>query len=501
MKRVLLGLICAGILSALTGGVGSAIVAIDPDAPAPLANQPLIVTAVPFGSNTSFIEVHNPRDRAVNTKDFEFKLEYKDGTTMFIQMPDTYLLSESYMTLGNKMAVTNADAVFDISSQATPLSRISLVYPDKTEQLQLSIDTPTATRFTWLQRKTGESGLDTAQANMTQKEAPIVPRGLGTYALPSQIPFVRIVEILASPADCAPNDTSLVCSDYIKLYNPSDIAADISSFRLRTDSGTSVSGNAFKLPYIIPAKSYITIAARDDGDPLSLTNDGGYVWFEDAEGILRYDDTMIQYPDASSTTKTGWAWIVTDEGTWAWTSTPQPNAVNKMTQPAVATAVAGVTSELAECSAGKYRYPETNRCRNIEEAIATLTACEEGKERNPETNRCRSIATLASAALAPCDDDQERNPATNRCRKIANAESSLHPCDEGQERNPATNRCRNIASSASATTFADPLGKPADQPSLHWLGGAVLLGAAGYGIYEWRSEISRAFRRFIPTGK
>lgn len=491
------GAVLAALLGVMVTSSVAAIIAVDPNAPAPLAGQPFLISAVPFGADTTFIELHNPHDNAVNLDGYSVVLEYKNGSVQVVSLPNIYLLGDSFMTLSNGAFVSNADASYAIPVQSAVLYKVSIKDHSGNTSLQLVIDGPTATRYTWLQRKSGEAGLDIFQANMTQKEMPVLPRGLGTYLLPAAIPSVQIVEILASHATCAPNDISLVCGDYVKFYNPSDAAVDLSSFRLRSDSGTSLSGNAFSLPYIIPAKSYMTISTRDDGDPISLTNDGGYVWLEDAEGVKRFDETIISYPDASSTTKVGWSWALDRDNIWKWTSTPQPDEANLITLPS---SVQGTSTELAECPAGKYRNPDTNRCRNIEEAIATLTACEEGKERNPLTNRCRNVATLATAVLAPCDEGQERNPATNRCRQIASAESSLKPCDEGYERNSETNRCRKMISSL-AGSITDPPAETNSSPTWYWLGGAVLLGAVGYGVYEWRTEIARAFRRFIPLGK
>ncbi|MBC7746528.1 hypothetical protein H7Y40_00935 [Pedobacter sp.] len=313
-------------------------------------------------------------------------------------------------------------------------------------------------------------------------------------------PQLKIVEIVARSADCAPNDTSLVCGDYVKLQNTSDLVYDMSNYRLRSDSGTSESSNAFSLGWLIEPAAYFTVHLKDDGDTLSLTDSGGYVWLEDVMGIISfYDQTMVGYPSASSASKQGWAWALGDDGVWQWTSTPQPDAKNVITVPVeVAPTVIAVDSD---CPAGKYRNPDTNRCKNIEEAIATLVACDEGQYRSSETNRCRSTIVAASATLTPCDVGEERNPATNRCRVLVNGSSTvLAPCPAGQERNPDTNRCRKIVSSLAATTLTEP-GANNNGLSPYWIGGAAAILAAGYGIYEWRSELMKLFRKIVPTSQ
>lgn len=315
------------------------------------------------------------------------------------------------------------------------------------------------------------------------------------YRIPD-VPQLRIVEILPRSADCAPNDDSLVCGDYVKLYNASDTVIDASSYRLRTDSSTSESSNAFALDWLIEPGAYATVYLKDGGGKLSLTDSGGYVWFEDAFGLVQfYDETMVGYPSASSSSRQGWAWALGDDGVWQWTSTPQPNAVNRITLPPVQAEV-----ELAECPAGKYRHPETNRCRNIEEAIATLVACDEGEYRSPETNRCRKITSTASAGLTPCGPGQERNPATNRCRSVLSATTATSaPCPAGKERNPETNRCRTIPASSAPPALQEATDQEkGGGASAYWMGAAVLSGAVGYGVYEWRSDIRKVAQRVIP---
>ena len=303
-------------------------------------------------------------------------------------------------------------------------------------------------------------------------------------------------------ADCAPNDLSVVCGDYVKLQNIGTLPIDLSLYRLRTDSGTAESGNAFSLNGMLDIGMYLTVSLRDDGEKLSLTDSGGYVWLEDIAGIAKYyDETMAQYPSASAVSKIGWAWVLDNaDMVWKWTSTPQPSAANIITVPVeVVTTSAG---ELSECPAGKYRNPETNRCRSLEEAVNVLAQCEEGKERNLATNRCRSVASVASAVLSPCDEGQERNPATNRCRATTSASTStLVPCQTGYERNPATNRCRKVigvVTNNAASTQVETAENSSFQAALLVFAAA---GAVGYGVYEWRTELMRGLRRFVPTGR
>lgn len=106
--------------------------------------------------------------------------------------------------------------------------------------------------------------------------------------------------------------------------------------------------------------------------------------------------------------------------------------------------IASDSPGLTPCAPGKIRNPITNRCRNASDTTSALVPCKPGQYRHPETNRCRSLTT-ASTTLVPCKSGQERNPSTNRCRKIGGETNALKPCAPGYERNPETNRCRKTS--------------------------------------------------------
>lgn len=174
---------------------------------------------------------------------------------------------------------------------------------------------------------------------------------------------------------------------------------------------------------------------------------------------------------------------------------PTPGAANQ-TILSEDDAGSGSGGELTDCPAGKYRNPETNRCKSSEAAIAELTPCDEGEERNPATNRCRKVAITASS-LTPCDAGEERNPATNRCRKAIAISTDLKACEPGQERNPETNRCRKVLS-AAATGAALPA--DASQASNGFKFGLkiillVLATLLAYGAYEYRTDLKNLYQK------
>lgn len=148
------------------------------------------------------------------------------------------------------------------------------------------------------------------------------------------------------------------------------------------------------------------------------------------------------------------------------------------------------------CPVGQYRHPETRRCRKIE-AEKTITPCKDGYYRSEETGRCRSIASAAAKTLKPCPEGQFRNSSTGRCKKIASTDDIAKECPEGFERNPQTKRCRKIKSANMPTvgSAAAEVKQVAGATWGWWVFGGVSLLAVGYGVWQWRWEISQFVRK------
>ena len=154
------------------------------------------------------------------------------------------------------------------------------------------------------------------------------------------------------------------------------------------------------------------------------------------------------------------------------------------------------------CPAGQYRHPETRRCRKIE-AAKTITPCKDGYYRSEETGRCRSIASAAAKTLKPCPEGQFRNSATGRCKKIASTDDIAKECPEGFERNPQTKRCRKIKSASMPTvgSAAAEVKQVTGATWGWWVFGGVSLLAVGYGVWQWRWEISQFVRKIRESIK
>lgn len=154
------------------------------------------------------------------------------------------------------------------------------------------------------------------------------------------------------------------------------------------------------------------------------------------------------------------------------------------------------------CPVGQYRHPETRRCRKIE-AAKTITPCKDGYYRSEETGRCRSIASAAAKTLKPCPEGQFRNSATGRCKKIASTDDIAKECPEGFERNPQTKRCRKIkyANMPTVGSAAAEVKQVAGATWGWWVFGGVSLLAVGYGVWQWRWEISQFVRKIRESIK
>lgn len=275
---------------------------------------------------------------------------------------------------------------------------------------------------------------------------------------------VYVSEIVPNPSG---DDTG---NEFIELYNETSNPVDLTGCTLRVGATTQALSGLIEPGYRAFYGLILPNAA------------GGQVHF-----TTRHNMSIVTYPaDMSDDESYG---VI--NGVWLQGLVPTPNAVNLAVGSATETPVVE-GEELAACAPGKYRSPETNRCRNIE-VEAGLMACDSGQERNPETNRCRKVAP-ATTSLAPCAADQVRNPETNRCRKIDAVESTAKPCPEGQERNAETNRCRKVASAKTTNPLANPAKASTKPVSYYVLGIVAALGIA-YAGYEYRQSIYNFFSR------
>lgn len=457
-----------------------------------LRSSPLLITQyqrTQLGAQLKYVEFYNSGSELIQLGGWSLT----SGSTVLTTLPNGYLEPGGYIVLSQGSAVTGASII------ATPLPPIvadtlALVPPAGSGFLATEYALKsTGTDGTIWTRTTTQTGYSSSTTSFVADARG--PYDSGTYTPPSAPP-VRIVEIYPYASDCSPFDVSVLCGDYVKLYNPQARAVTLGDSVLRTDSSSAsrTTSNTISLAGVtIAAGGYYTVWLTDSDQRLSLTNSGGYVWLEDTWGLERFSATLARY-DSAGAGQQGYAWALGSNGKWQWTSTPRPTSANVITVPTLGSS----SSALGPCPAGKFRNPATNRCKNIASASSSLVPCQAGQTRNPATNRCRSTSS-AAASLVPCKVGQERNPATNRCRSTSASTSSLVPCKSGYERNPATNRCRKVASAAipNAEFAVEPT---SDSAGTHigWLTlGVIVALGIGYGIWEWRREIIQRMKRMM----
>lgn len=481
----IVGLLCTVLVTVVSAPLAQATIV--PTSTSFLSTAPLLITSYrtsDAGRTLDFVEIYNDDDAPIDLETWQLIVTTNSdhvlrivpsGSSGYVEPGQHVVVTKPGLVAGASYEFGDWVATFPLDSIITGLSLTKSAY--RAESVALS----SKTADQWMTRRYNTSSYSTASSPFEPKSRELFDDGI--YTFPASSPALKIVEVYSYASDCAPNDDSVLCGDYVKLQNTGREAIDLDGLVLRSDSSSSsrTASNTFSLTGVLAPGKFVTVWQTDDGKRVALTNSGGYLWLEDAWGMRLYDDTMTQY-DGASSGEQGLALAVNDTGAWVWTSTPMPDSANIITVPSVT---------IAPCPSGKYRNPDTGRCRNIEEAINALAVCDEGKERNPLTNRCRSV-TSASSSLTPCKAGQERSPATNRCRSVLTASAQLTPCSQGQERNPATNRCRKVLGASSSKTDypVEPYAVQAGGGVVWWGLAGIALGALGYGVWEWRRELA-----------
>lgn len=456
-----------------------------------LPTSPLLVTGYQTrsaGTGMNFVEVFNSSNALVRLQDWTLE---DTANAQTLQFETDY---EGFLEPGKHVVIARSGIVdyptFRAANWIDGASKVTTLRlkRDGYRPLDVALSTKTADLDKPMLRTYNSSSYSTAAAPFEAQYRKLNDDGL--YSAPSAA-SLQIVEVYPYASDCDPFDPPVLCGDYIKLHNATNAPIDLDGLMLRTDSSSSsrTSSNTFTLSGVLEPGGYLPIWQTDIGGKISLTNSGGYIWVEDAWGIEQYLNTMVRY-ESAGTAEQGLSYALGDNDLWSWTSTPMPTSANSITNPAIV---------LGECPEGKYRNPETNRCRNIEEVINSLASCDEGSERNPLTNRCRKLSS-SEALLTPCKEGQVRSLETNRCRSIVSEVADLIPCNDGYERNPSTNRCRKVQSATAvkgAQFPVEPTSVAAGNTAGVWALAGVVAAGAGYGIWEWRQEIGAGMRRLF----
>lgn len=424
-----------------------------------LEDSPVIISAYGYSGSLNYVQLYNTADEPINLDSFTIEFATKEGSVKQLLSLKGWIAPSNYLISSFDSGVENADFMYDPGNGAMT-----------GDVLRLSSNIYMVHEVTIDKKGLYQRKKPTRTSTFEATESPTLYGG-GFYTYPTNTPL-QIYEIMAHPRLCSPLDVALECNDYIKLYNPSIEVIDLSALRLRVGykGQNATSSNSFPLSGEVLPGHYAVILQDRDGDQLSVTNSGGYVWLEDAYGVTLYDSTVQGYEDASADSRRGQAWSYDgNDGVWKWTTQPTPLD-------------------------GPNVFPII--LPTIEEpAVKVYTPCEPGEYRSEDTHRCRSAASLAVATLVPCKEGEERNLATGRCRKIATVVSEK-PCPEGQIRNSATGRCKAKDAPMVDPGFSvEPMNSTKGRFAGWWTISGVGALAAGYGIWEWRREISKTIRK------
>ena len=129
----------------------------------------------------------------------------------------------------------------------------------------------------------------------------------------------QVSEVLPNPAP-PQTDTD---DEFIELYNSNDKDFDLSGFVLQAGT-TTPHKYTFPAGTLIGAKKFEAFFSADTG--LSLSNSNGQVSLLDPSG------NVLGQTDVYGTAKDDYSWVSAD-GLWQWSTSPTPNAVNKISAP------------------------------------------------------------------------------------------------------------------------------------------------------------------------
>lgn len=504
------------IFSLLAPSSTSAIQAVPPSSLLP--QSPLLVTAYSITQTgvPQYFELYNDGDTPLRASEWSLGFEWTAKTTTALVTPhqavslstdaSQYIAPGGYLLVGFGANVPNA-LVQSPSLVVNTDNYLSKFHLDHAQYRSYERTFAASATQNPMRLNQGVSGYTTTYAADTRTEL-----WQSSFYVPRTSTVLRVVEVLPNPVTCQPFDVALTCSDYVKVYNASGGTLDLAGLRLRTGSvgQSATSSNTVMLGGTLAAGSYGVF-------PLSLTNSGGWVWLEDAYGVMQYQDSIVAYGDAS--TKKGQAWAWEPGGQWRWTQYPTPyNTANQFTDGQPVNSCSGLRLseiganlsaqfvELYNASAASMNLRgcqlQTNRSSevshvfgdqtlasgefvtvNIADTKLSLTKTTTGTvyvlssdgQTEVDARSYENLSENTSYALVdgvweqtfvttpgavnvhepyvPCQTGYERNLDTGRCNKITAASVPV-PCDIDEYRNPDTGRCRKLTSAATSSLAA-----------------------------------------------
>lgn len=307
----------------------------------PKIDGPMLISGYSFSGHTiRYVQLYNSSDEVVSIDGWKIIGEWPSGTWTS-QTLSGMIAPKNKITVADKLVVNTATFTFNTTSPLindARLTSIRLIPPATTNWLEqvatISInDTNSASRTPRIATTPDTfyfaRNVSSSTGNFLSTYTAFIPSNTFTLESdnlyePPLSALMEIVEVYPNPSACSPADSSIFCKDYVKIHNPSSQSINLSLYRLRVGSAgqSATSSNTAYISQMLAPDSYALA-------PISLTDSGGWVWFEDAYGITQYDDSVVQYPSSSS--RENWAWSYNRAtNIWQWTQFPTPsNEANK----------------------------------------------------------------------------------------------------------------------------------------------------------------------------
>lgn len=163
---------------------------------------------------------------------------------------------------------------------------------------------------------------------------------------------------------------------------------------------------------------------------------------------------------------------------------------------------------LSSCKEGYFRNPDTNRCKkyNTTSNSKSTTLSQPLQTKNNQTlSQTKTKTKAKNKTLSPCANGKYRDPNTRRCRTIPATKLAIardKACPAGQERSPATHRCRKVKAAKHNDGADFPLAPTkiihSNQTFVPVVATVIIfIVAIGYVVFQFRAEIMAWWRRHI----
>lgn len=404
-----------------------------------------------------YVELHNPLDIPLDLTGFSLG---REGSTTVHLLDGLTIESGGYLVVYPTFSLLNGGSSLFLDyppNESNQVTSINVLYPSTDELHSWSL-----VGEVWQTEEPTPGSANPEPLPELPEEEPEETEEPEELPAVCALTTVFVNEILANPA--GPDTEG---GEFVEFYNDGTESVSLAGCLLATDKV-----NDLPLPPVeVGAGGYYVLALTDQ-----LLNAGGTVVL-----ITANDEYAVEYPELAD----DHVWAIV-EGVWQVSDVQTPESQNQLAPEEYLP----LQNQLTPCPAGKFRNPETNRCKSIVATARGLLPCKAGQTRNPLTNRCRSIIAVGST-LTPCRTGQQRNPSTNRCRAVAGSTTVLAPCKEGYERSADTNRCRKVALTL-ATREAPKIGPSELNNSILVV---MTLLVLAYGVYEYRLDIANWYAK------